>query len=462
MNGSIYYPNTDISLTQWLPSLTKPYIDLPTNAWFHSVRQNNPKPKSFDHYIIAAPVIPDESYKQQLAAIRNFKQDRVPEFITTSKIRIFPNFNQRIILDEWFRVHIQMYNKTVEYVNSQIFVNKKIDLALAKKIASFRKLRPLLKVFRSNIIQNMEDKIPVHILDEAIKLAVANFKSCITKMENFSIKKFRVRNISYNKKQKILIIESNLFNGTTFCSRTFKTMKSSKPLDDIDRTVTLQFDARTGKYILLVPITTPEKQSIAKKIDCGADPGGRTFMTLYSNNNTYSIGTGINECLKKYYKKITKIQDLLQNYVLTSKKRSRLKKGLNKYHLMITNMVKDLHYKTALLMVIKFDNIYIGKLSTSQVLSKRNRLPKKAKWNLQMLSHYLFRTRLIHMGHKYGAKVYEVNEYLTSKTCSNCGNIKNVQGEIYECDRCKIKTGRDENAAKNILKVGYVESERKS
>jgi len=58
------------------------------------------------------------------------------------------------------------------------------------------------------------------------------------------------------------------------------------------------------------------------------------------------------------------------------------------------------------------------------------------------------------MGHRYGCKVTEVNEYKTTKTCSNCGREKEMgKLKIYEC-KCEMIVDRDENAAKNILKVG--------
>jgi hypothetical protein len=56
---------------------------------------------------------------------------------------------------------------------------------------------------------------------------------------------------------------------------------------------------------------------------------------------------------------------------------------------------------------------------------------------------------------KYGANVKVVNEYLTTKTCSQCGQINELgPSKIHSC-KCGMVSGRDENAAKNILKVGY-------
>jgi hypothetical protein len=57
----------------------------------------------------------------------------------------------------------------------------------------------------------------------------------------------------------------------------------------------------------------------------------------------------------------------------------------------------------------------------------------------------------------YGKKVIMVPENHTTKTCSCCGKINNNVGskEIFECESCKMVTGRDFNASKNIKMKGF-------
>ena len=56
------------------------------------------------------------------------------------------------------------------------------------------------------------------------------------------------------------------------------------------------------------------------------------------------------------------------------------------------------------------------------------------------------------------AKYKLVNEYYTSKMCSNCGNIKEDLGssKIYKCDKCGIKIGRDINGGRGIMIRGAI------
>ena len=70
------------------------------------------------------------------------------------------------------------------------------------------------------------------------------------------------------------------------------------------------------------------------------------------------------------------------------------------------------------------------------------------------LSHYRFRVTLKQMAIKFGVNVKETDEYMTSKTCHNCGNIHSELGskKTYNCAKCGLSLDRDINAAINIYK----------
>jgi transposase len=75
---------------------------------------------------------------------------------------------------------------------------------------------------------------------------------------------------------------------------------------------------------------------------------------------------------------------------------------------------------------------------------------------------FLLKTRLSHKVVKHGGRYIEVNEYFTSKTCSNCRIVWNLlKGQKilavreYKCPCCGVEQDRDTNAARNILRIGH-------
>ena len=114
-----------------------------------------------------------------------------------------------------------------------------------------------------------------------------------------------------------------------------------------------------------------------------------------------------------------------------------------------------MHNKVASILVKNYNEIIIGNVSIKKMLSNTSsNLYDIVKRRLVALSHYRFRMKLKTMAIKYGNKIIEVDEYLTSKTCSECGyRHKNLgSNKIYHCEICNLTIDRDINAAINIYK----------
>ena len=69
-----------------------------------------------------------------------------------------------------------------------------------------------------------------------------------------------------------------------------------------------------------------------------------------------------------------------------------------------------------------------------------------------------FVRQLEYKGRWYGRTVVKIDRFFpSSKTCSNCGFIKeslNLSERKWTCSKCGTNHDRDLNAAKNILKQG--------
>lgn len=83
---------------------------------------------------------------------------------------------------------------------------------------------------------------------------------------------------------------------------------------------------------------------------------------------------------------------------------------------------------------------------------KGHKISSQTKRLLYLFSFYSFKQRLI-----YGCKYYNkilciVNESYTSKTCSHCGELNDMEGsEEYHCMTCGFRVDRDVNGSLNIL-----------
>ena len=548
--NSIFTSNRDCNVTEWVPLVNKPLSSVKISSWFDCFVHDRPGILPFNSRTIkiVSPFIPHESATQQLRSIsKNYTRvkniaiknsepipinNKKPVFFYMDKIRIYPDNIQKNILHSWFEATTIIFNSTIDYIRSLIYVDGKlikildaIDLMNAEKIRQVMYENKILVQEIAKFEYKGNTSIPIHVLDEAIKLAVSNHKSCLTNLLEGNIKDFRVRKWSIHKNKKIIKIEANFFKPTengngTFCSDVFPKMKSSSKLHTIDRTSTLQYDTLSKKYILFVPKSIEPKTIYRRDKSLGIDLGSRTFITAYSENKTFDICTDNNlKKIKGWHKKIDNINYLLymqnliydnpinnkkpedkfhDDYMKKQKKtqakeqdkqiklakerkerkekldsetedlsdipdrkippRRKLLKGLRKYHNKIKNQINDMHYKAAHLLVKEYSHIYIGKLSTSSILSKENKtISKYSKRMLQTLSPYKFRQTLRHMGNKNGCKVVEVSEYMTTRTCSSCGKINNIgDSKVHKCS-CGMETDRDINSAKTHLKLGIVE-----
>ena len=89
-------------------------------------------------------------------------------------------------------------------------------------------------------------------------------------------------------------------------------------------------------------------------------------------------------------------------------------------------------------------------MQTKQMVST---LPSNVARAVMMSSQYKFRMKLINKAKIFGTTIILCKENYTSKTCTNCGNIKHDLGasKIYKCSKCSIILDRDYNGARNIM-----------
>ena len=189
-----------------------------------------------------------------------------------------------------------------------------------------------------------------------------------------------------------------------------------------------------GAYYILLSIPYKDPKIEDKKYEyLSLDPGVRTFQTGYcSDGHTLKIDINYKDIIKKYHDKMDNLKSIRDKNP-NKRTRNNLSKKYRK-------LAKEYKY------------ILLPEFNTSGLLRKRN-LCSSVKRYINTFSFYKFKEKLKWECNKNKSNIYIVTEEYTSKTCTNCGNIKSNLGSnhIYECKNCGLCIDRDINGARNIL-----------
>jgi IS605 OrfB family transposase len=218
----------------------------------------------------------------------------------------------------------------------------------------------------------------------------------------------------------------------------------------------IKYDINTDEFILHIKYKQPnlsKKEPYVNRNNSVAsfDPGIRTFLTGYTSNNVIEIGTSKNV---QYYvwRQLELIDSINNNENLTKKEKLEV---TNKRYERIKNRIKDMHWKVADYLTKNYKTILIGNFSTKK-MGENDDVSKMTKRIGNLYSFYQFKQKLQYKCEKTDTNYKHVNEAYTSKCCSRCGYLKKDLGAdtIYNCDKCRLRVGRDLNGAKNILMLG--------
>jgi len=187
-------------------------------------------------------------------------------------------------------------------------------------------------------------------------------------------------------------------------------------------------------------------------------PTGKTIGLDVGISAFYTDSDGNKVVNPKYLRKSEKSLKRLQKRVSRkfrkgqpqSNNYKKAKQKLAKKHLKVSRQRKDFAVKTALCVVRSNDLVAYEDLKVRNLI-KNHCLAKSiadASWTT-------FRTWVEYFGKVFGTVTVAVPPHYTSQNCFNCGTTlkKSLSTRTHKC-RCGTVLDRDENAAKNILKLG--------
>lgn len=175
------------------------------------------------------------------------------------------------------------------------------------------------------------------------------------------------------------------------------------------------------------------------KNTCSIDIGCKNFITLFGLN-----GTSIK--IKSDYKII---DDILKNNDL----------DYDIKDILITDLINDLHIKSARFICNNYDIIYIGFVNNKRNINSRKMTSIEDNL-LKILGHAEFLQTLKKYAKKYKKELKIVDESFTSKSCTKCAESNKFERILdpddserrkYICKHCGFVACRDLAAARNIL-----------
>jgi IS605 OrfB family transposase len=414
-----------------------------------------------------------QKYKS-LTKHKNIKTDtkiKLEKLEKCIKMKMILTKTQQNILQSWFIAHTNMYNEGIKFIKSNFDILKNditFDILInelnKKKTNSFDNsyyLRSQLlnkkKIIQDNSqLKQIEKntKIQTHTLDYALRQLCSNIKSAKTNLLRGKIKKFRIKYWSHNRPSKTIDIEKQYIKDNKICYKILGDIKyyyngSIINLQNIDRSVKINYNKITDEYFLLIPEKI-ETKIIEKKTESiiSLDPGLRTFMTGVSSMGMTKIGNNVNKIITKEINRINKIKNNPKISMRIKKKNEIM---INRK---ISNKIDDLQWKSINYLVKNYKTIYLGNMSAKDIVRKESKiLSNVQKVACLMTKYYQFNQRLEYKSKLYGVKLKVIDESYTSKTCSNCCYYDKQLGDskIYNCYLCDMSIDRDLNGARNIF-----------
>jgi len=353
------------------------------------------------------------------------------------KVRLYPTLKQAQMLEDHFNGYRYAYNLSLEYKSSLWKYYKKSvsGYDMQKELFQIRKETPFLLKCKAECIRDAALNVDKSYKEFFKGKGFPKYKS---KRNKQSFSAYQSINIEDNK----IIFYRNKIKFKTSISYLEK-LQSNKI-----KQVTFKRDL-TGNYwasLLIdekVDLTLPKIET-AVGIDLGLKELVITSDGEYFENNKY---------LKNEYYRMRRLQRKFSKTKKGGKNREKLRVKIAKKHIKILNQKEHYYHQITNKLIRENQTICIESLKVKNMLKN----PKLAR-SISDASWGIFLKMLEYKSYWYGRELIKINTYFpSSKTCSNCGNIKEkltLSERKYSCDNCGFEEDRDLNASLNILVEG--------
>ncbi|MBD3807032.1 transposase, partial [Sulfuricurvum sp.] len=345
-----------------------------------------------------------------------------------------------------------VYNQLVaKYKDTKKFSKKEY----AEFVKELRITHEWLQEFSTRVVRNciddLEKAIKNQFQDKTKKERNNRFLSAKTPKEqakalNYGVVKFKKKGV--NESFSIREKEKFKVNGKKLSFEKFKgslKMRNNLRFDGQAKQVTISYQGGKWFASILVETTIPKREPSFEVV--GVDLGVKSLATL-SNGKVFKA----HKSFLKREKKLAKLQKKLARAKKDSKNYQKTKEKIAKLHYFVSESRKQALHELTSYLSKNFKKIVIENLNISGMLKNR-RLSK----SIIDSGFGMFKEQLSYKCDMYGSELIIVDRfYPSSKTCSNCGSVKDdlkLSDRVYRCSNCGFEIDRDLNASINLKNV---------
>ena len=354
------------------------------------------------------------------------------------KYRLYPNKQQEVLLAKHFGCCRFIYN-----------------YALDKKVKAYQKDKTKLSRFDIQAdLPKMKKSEEYHWLSEvnslSLQAALANLDSAFVMFfrekkgfPNFKYKKASKQSFSIPQNTRV-----NFDEGRVYIPKFRQGIKTRfhRKFEGLVKTSVITRTS-TGKYYISILVEVNEVDATPKPISenkaVGIDLGIKTFAVL-------SDGTEIqnHKYLKRYIKKVKRLQRSLSKKAKGSKNREKARLRLARVHERVCNQRNDFLHQETHRLVANYYTICLETLSASNMV-KNHRLAQA----LEDIAINHFNTLLEYKAKKHGVNILRIGRFEPSSKMCTCGYINHnltLSMRSWKCPFCGVVHDRDLLAANNI------------